>query len=346
MATSNQDDLDPSRARTPEEFMQLLRQARAASGLSIVEIAERARQRGYDLDPVTLARDLDLLPTLPPWQTVTGVLTACGLGGMAIDRWMRVYHDLAAPAQPVAAPPAETAVQEPLDVEPVIVPPLVLATAPATPSRLGPKHFAIAASVLAALIVVPLMLFNLFGSEPDTVAGDQTVPAPRTSQAEPQPSATDEPVVLPSPTEPAAPTTPAPVTTTAKPPVRTSAPPAPLPPPPPPPPADPGVLRSGVVALIGNQGFDLDTGQTEGEPDFYRFNSDTLARSNGSQLADVPGTPTKQSCDALSNRDWDNWVDNLAVGEWLCVHTSERRLARLNITAVGNTLKVAYTVWS
>jgi hypothetical protein len=300
--------------------------------------------RGYDLDAARLAHDLEQ-PTLPPWPTVTGVLAATGLGGMQIDRWMRVYHDLAAPAQPVAAVPeaaAATSLQEPIDVEPVSVPPLVLATDPATPLRLGPRHFAFAAAALAALIVVPLLLFNLFSGEPDTVAAEPTGVAPRTSQAAPpEPSPTDVPVAQPSPTA-AVTTAPAPAPTTAKPPARTIAP----PPPPPPPPADPGVLRSGVVALTGNQGFDLDSGQTDGERDFYRWNEDTLARMNGSQLADVSGAPDKQACQSLSHRDWDNWVDNLTTGEWLCVYTSDRRLARLNITAVGSTLKVAYLVWT
>ena len=349
MATSNQDGLDPTGAQTAAEFMQLLREARSRSGLAFVEVAQRAREKGYDLSSAAVVEALER-SELPDWQVVTGVLAACGYAGMQIDRWMRVYHDLAAPAQPVSAVPATVAaasVQEPIDVEPVSVPPLVLTADPAMPSRLGPKHFAFAATALAALIAVPLLLVNLFGGEPDTVAGEPTGAAPRTSQAAPEPSATDVPVVQPSPTEVVAPTTPAPVTTTVKPPTRTSGPPAPPPPPPPPPPpADPGVLRSGVVALTGNQGFDLDSGQSEGERDFYRWSDDTLARMNGSQLADVSGAPTKQACGALSNRDWDNWVDNLAVGEWLCVYTSDQRLARLNITAIGDTLKVAYTVWT
>jgi len=58
--------------------------------------------RGYDLDAVGLNRAL-ASPTLPAWQVVTGVLAACGMGGMQIDRWMRVYHDLATPVELAAS---------------------------------------------------------------------------------------------------------------------------------------------------------------------------------------------------------------------------------------------------
>jgi len=339
VATSHQDSIDPAGAQTPEAFMELLRQARGASGLSIVEVAERARKRGYDLDPVELARALES-PVLPEWQTVTGVLAACGLGGMQIDRWMRVYHDLAAPAQPVAAVAPETAIPEPMDEAPVSVPPLLLRTEPATPPRLRPRHYAIAAGVLAVLVIFPLMLFALFNDEPDTVSADAASPAPRPIGAPlPAPSPTDVPVAEPSPTEAAAPTTPAPVTTTTRPPTRTT--PPPPPPPPPPSPPDPGVLRSGVVGLTGNGGFDLDS---DGEQDIRRWNDDTLTRLNGSRLEPVSGMPSKQDCQA--EQGWQNWVENLHIGQWLCVYTSDNRYGRLNITAVGDTLKLVYTIWT
>jgi len=339
VATSPLDGLDPTGAQTPEAFMRLLRQARAASGLSIVEIVERARQRGYDLDPIGLTGLLEQ-PTLPGWQTVTGVLTACGLGGMQIDRWMRVYHDLGAPP-PIAPATPPTAVQEFIDEKPVSVPPLVLTTAPATRPRLGNRHFALAAGVLVVLIMVPLLWFTLSNDEPDTVAADATSAAPRVSNPapEPAPSPTDQPVAMPLPTETAAPTAPAPTTT--RPPTRTTAPP---PPPPPPSPADPGVLRSGVVALTGSGGFDLDSGQTAGEQDIYRINGDTLGRMNRGLLEPVSGAPSKQACQA--ERGWETHVGNLQVGQWLCVRTSDGRYGRLNVTAVGDTLKLAYTVWT
>ena len=319
--------------------MQLLQQARAASGLSIVDIAERARQRGYDLDPIDLAQALHS-QTLPNWQTVTGVLTASGLSGMQIDRWMRVYHDLAAPAQPTAPTAPAAAAQEPLDEEPVSVPPLVLTTAPATPARLGPRHLAIAGGVLAALIVVPLVLFALLSGDPDNVAAEVTS-VPRTTEIRPpEPSPSDLTVVQPSPTDVAAPTTPGPAPTTARPPVRTTAP-APRPPSP----ADPGVLRSGVVSLSGNEGFDLDSGQGEGDRDIFRWSNDnTLIRANGSLLEPVSGMPTKQGCQAEEN--WERRVDNLHAGQWLCVRTSDGRYGRINITAVGGMLTLAYTVWT
>ncbi len=348
MATSHQDGLDPTGAQTPEAFMQLLNQARAASGLSIVEIAALARRRGYELDPVGLAQALES-PALPSWQTVTGVLTACGMGGMQIDRWMRVYHDLAAPAQPVVPAVPVTAVQEPVDVEPVSVPPLVLTSAPATPTRFGPRHFAIGAGVLAVLVIVPLLLVGLLDDEPSTVAAEAASSAPRTTTAGalPVPSPSDPPVT-PSPTDVAAPTTPAPVTTTTKPPTRTTSPPPPSPQPPSSPspsPADPGVLRSGVVTLLsGDEGFDLDSGQVEGERDIRRSDGDTLIRMNDALLEPVSGMPSKQACQAEDG--WQTRAGGLQAGQWLCVRTSDGRYGRLNITAVGGELKVAYTVWT
>ncbi|HZM75070.1 MAG TPA: hypothetical protein VFC19_05050 [Candidatus Limnocylindrales bacterium] len=338
MATSRQDGLDPTGAQTPEAFMQLLGQARTESGLSIVEIVERARERGYDLDAVGLNRAL-ASPTLPPWQIVTGVLTACGRSGMQIDRWMRVYHDLATPAQLAAS---VTAVLKPVDVQPVSVPPLVLTPASAKPARLGRRNVAIAAGTLAALIMLPLLLFALSNSEPGTVAAEATTAAPT-------PSSGDWRMAPPWPTGTAAATTPAPVTTTVKPPPRTTAPPSPPPSPSPSPhpspsPANPGVLRSGVVVLTGDQAFDLDSGQPAGVPDIFRLSGNALARLNSSLLEPMSGMPSKPACQA--EQGWETWVGNLRAGQWLCVRTSDNRYGRLNITATGETLKLSYTVWT
>jgi hypothetical protein len=340
VATSDQDGLDPTGAQTPEEFMQLLRQASAASGLSVVEIAQRARMRGYDLDPAGLAEALES-STLPSWQTVTGVLTACGMGGMQIDRWIRVHRDLAEAAQPVVPVEPVTAVQEPIDVAPVSVPPLVLTPVSATPGRFGARHFAIAAGALVVLVMAPLLLFTMFSGEPDPVALEATSAPPRTTAAAPPaPSPSDVPSVQPSPTEPAAaPTTPAPVTPTAKPPPRTSSP----PPSPPSSPADSGVLRSGTVELSGNDGFDLDSGQREGEVDIRRWDNGLLS-VNGWRLARMSGMPGKPACQAVQR--WEYGVGDLQPGQWLCVRTSDSRYGRLNITAVGGTLTLTYTVWT
>jgi hypothetical protein len=46
VAVSRQDGLDPVGAQTPQAFLRLLLLARNESGLSIVEIVERARERG------------------------------------------------------------------------------------------------------------------------------------------------------------------------------------------------------------------------------------------------------------------------------------------------------------
>lgn len=328
--------------------MQLLLQERTESGLSIVEIVERARERGYDLDAVGLNRAL-ASPTLPAWQIVTGVLAACGLGGMQIDRWMRVYHDLATPAQMAASVTAvlKPLDPEPADVQPVSVPPLVLSSPSVKRPRAGRRNFAIAAGALAVLVMLPLLVFALSHGDPGTVGavGAETTSAPpRTANAVPMPSPSDWPTAPPSPT--AAATTPVPMTTTVKPPPRTTAPPPASPSPwpsPSPPPAEPGVHRSGDVTLTGNQAFDLDSGQTQGVLDIYRQSGTTLVRMNRSLLEPMSGMPSKQACQA--EQGWETWVGNLRAGQWLCVRTSDGRYGRLNILTVGDTLRLAYTVW-
>jgi hypothetical protein len=342
-ATSDQDSLDPTGAQTPEAFMQLLRQARADSGLSAAEIADRARKRGYDLDPVALDQALDQ-PTLPAWQTVTGVLSACGLGGMQIDRWMRVYHDLTAPAQPTAPTAPQSPLAELLEEPPVSVPPLVLTTAPAAPSRFGRRHYALAAGALAVLMAVPLVVFAMSGGDPDSDAAEQANAVKRTRPAPGPAPLPSDPVVTPSPTEPGAtPTTPAPATTTTRP---------VLPPPstgpaprPSSSPADSGVLRSGVVELLHQQGFDLDTGQVESESDdVFRWDENTLFSNGDRRLEPVSGMPSKGTCQA--EQGWEFRVNNLQVGQWLCVRTTGGRYARLNVLSLGGAIRMAYTVWT
>jgi hypothetical protein len=287
---------------------------------------------------------------LPPWQVVTGVLAACGLGGLQIDRWMRVYQELATPAQMAAS---VTAVLKPIDapepteVKPAGGPPPVLTPASATstsagPARPGRRNVAIAAAALAAVVMLPLLVFALFNGGPGTVAAEATSAAPPPAVVAPLPSLSDRPVAQLSPTGSSGPTTPVPVRSTVKPP-RTSAPP-PASPRPSPSPADPGVLRTGVAALTGNQAFDLDSGQTTGEHDLYRQSGTTLVRLNKSLLEPMSAMPSKQTCQA--EQGWETWVGNLRTGQWLCVRTSDGRYGRLNITAVGDTLKFAYTVWT
>lgn len=342
MATSDLEGLDPAGAKTPEAFMQLLRQARTDSGLSLVEIADRARKRGYELDPVGLAQALDQ-PTLPSWQVVTGLLTACGLAGMQIDRWMRVYHDFASPAEPVfAAAPMAAPVEEPADVEPVSVPPLLLTTTEHRPARVAPRHLAIAGGVVVVLVMAPLLLFFLLNNEPQGIAAAPTSTPPRTVILAPPPSPTDLPVELsPTPTA-AVPTTPGPVRTTPGPVRTTAAPPPPPPSPNPPSPADPGVFRSGTASLTDFQSVDLDGGGS----DIVRLDDDVLAGTNSARRLELftRGQPTKQDCQGIS--DWERSVNSLDPGDWLCVRTNQNRLGRINISLTGDTLKLSYTIWN
>ncbi len=343
MAKASEDGLDPTGAQTPEAYVQLLLQARARSELSIVEIAQRARERGYDLDPIQTALALRE-PTLPDWQIVVGLLSACGYAGMQIDRWMRVYHDLAGtrPAAPV--PPQPEPEREP---EPIVVPPLVLATPAAGEGGWRRRHTAMATTAAAVLAVLAIVLVNLWGAgEPKVVSGDAP-PAPiPAGPTEPgtTPTPSESPFVTDSPSPAALPSIPAPAATTARPPLRTTAAPAP---PPPPPPQEPGVLRTGTVTLGRDQGIDLDTGQTTTGRDIIAASGDALRSGDfDRRLERVSGQPTKQSCDSIPGNHLERWVDDLAAGQWLCVRTSAGRWARVNVTATGDSLKLAYVVWS
>ena len=90
---------DPGSATTPEDFVELLRDIRADSGLSFWEIQKIAHDHGYDLEPAAMVHALGQ-PVLPAWEIVAGLLVSCGYRGIQIDGWSRVYTALAVRAVP------------------------------------------------------------------------------------------------------------------------------------------------------------------------------------------------------------------------------------------------------
>jgi hypothetical protein len=326
--TVKQSGPDPAGVRTPEEFVELLRHVRGESGLSFWDIQARAYDHGYDLEPAAVVNALGR-PTLPDWQIVVGLLTACGFQGMQIDRWMRVYHALAgAQAQPYPDAPYRDApdAQGQFAQDPVVVPPLPPMTGGRrrAPRGLTYRHGLYLAAAVA-LVAFAVLIANMWGGEPDPVAAPAV--GPQTPDASQTPAGV-EPAATPATAQ----------TTPAAPPARTTAPPAG--------PA-PGVLRSGTVTLASGQGVDLDTGQPNGDLDIVAPSGTALATGDHvKRLMRMSSTPSRQTCESLNAGQLGRDVTGLAAGQWLCVRTSTGRWARVNVTATGTSLKLAYTVWT
>lgn len=114
-----------------------------------------------------------------------------------------------------------------------------------------------------------------------------------------------------------------------------------------PPPADPGVLRTGTLTLTDGQSVDLETGAFSGDLDIVAFGGAGLKASDRKRrLERMPSMPTKQTCQSLKPGQLDRNANKLAAGQWLCVHTSSGRWARVSVTATGSSLKLAYAVWT
>jgi Ricin-type beta-trefoil lectin domain-like len=96
---------DPSTARTPAEYVALLRQVRDRSGLSYRRIQRRAEAAGETLPASTLATMLGR-STLPREELVIALLRACGAAPDEIDRWVEARRDI---ASNTAVPPSNAA---------------------------------------------------------------------------------------------------------------------------------------------------------------------------------------------------------------------------------------------
>ena len=90
-------NIDPSSARTAEDFVMLLRQARAMSQLTFWQLEEAANAAGHELEPTMLAETLGLA-ALPDETLVTALLAACGYPPEQVDHWLAVRDRLASAA--------------------------------------------------------------------------------------------------------------------------------------------------------------------------------------------------------------------------------------------------------
>jgi hypothetical protein len=92
-------DLRPEAARTPGEYVALLRRLRKLSSLTYREISERAEVVGDVLPTSTLATMLGR-NTLPREQLVAALVRACGLGPGEVERWLDVRRQLVSDEMP------------------------------------------------------------------------------------------------------------------------------------------------------------------------------------------------------------------------------------------------------
>ncbi|GAA1681646.1 hypothetical protein GCM10009830_30990 [Glycomyces endophyticus] len=81
------DGLDPSSAGSAPQLVALLRELRAASGLSIREVSRRARDRGDWLPTSTLAAVLNR-DAVPRAEVVAALVRACGGDEATVETWL------------------------------------------------------------------------------------------------------------------------------------------------------------------------------------------------------------------------------------------------------------------
>ncbi|SDZ15622.1 Tetratricopeptide repeat-containing protein [Amycolatopsis xylanica] len=105
----------PEAARTPADFVGLLRRMRDRSGLSMRLIERRAAALGHSLPPSTLATMLGR-DSLPRERLITALLRACGEDQAAVARWIEVRRRLAGGGT-VTPPMAGALRQLPMDIE-------------------------------------------------------------------------------------------------------------------------------------------------------------------------------------------------------------------------------------
>ncbi|GIH04159.1 hypothetical protein Rhe02_22260 [Rhizocola hellebori] len=199
--------------------------------------------------------------------------------------------------------------------EPAIEPPPPR-RGPAAASRWTYRHGLLIAAA-AAVVTLALLVVSRWDTTP--VAGPAS---PSTAPA----SGTEAPSAKTSPAQQAVAATQPPPTTA---------------------PAPSAALRTATATLASGQGVDLDTGQASGDLDIVADSGTSLkAADHGKRLERMSGMPSQQACQSLSTARLDRDITGLAPGQWLCVHTSGGRWARLNITGTGEAITVSYLVWT
>ncbi|MGW3009513.1 RICIN domain-containing protein [Streptomyces sp. NPDC001219] len=104
---------DPRRARTPGEFVLVMRAMKDLSGLTYRQLAVRAEERGDVLPASTLAGTLSR-GSLPRSEVVEAFVRACGGSPADVERWLGAYRDLAR-GGPHATAPEDTPVVDGID---------------------------------------------------------------------------------------------------------------------------------------------------------------------------------------------------------------------------------------
>ncbi|PJI99820.1 helix-turn-helix protein [Streptomyces sp. 2333.5] len=99
---------DPRRARTPAEFVLVMRAMKDRSGLTYRQLAVRAEGRGDVLPASTLAGTLSR-GSLPRPEVVEAFVRACGGSPDDVERWLGAHHDLTH-GDPHATTPEDTSV--------------------------------------------------------------------------------------------------------------------------------------------------------------------------------------------------------------------------------------------
>ena len=321
--------IDPGSARTAEDYVMLLRQARAMSELTYWDLEQRADAAGHRLEPAVLAETLGRA-ALPDEELVVALLRACGHDDEQIERWLSVRARLDSPEL----------VDEPTVLSTVlstVLPPAHPTTGSASrprhllrrpgqgarrapTSRLRPLAITIAAVLAVAVIGIGSVAVIVSAINDGDDAGGPPVYAPGASPntaTAPQPTSTD--TSSPAPTPSAGPTAPP-----------SSAPPLPA-----------GVLRIGTATLQTGQSLDLDGGGSDADIIVYDAGDSIRAGPSSRHFAPQP-TASKQAC---ASADYQKTVQGLTAGQGVCVRTDKGYFAHITVTRTAP-LSFGYVVWS
>jgi hypothetical protein len=114
-----------------------------------------------------------------------------------------------------------------------------------------------------------------------------------------------------------------------------------------------GVLSSGRLTMREQDHADLEHGRINnaGDYDIY-FVRDTVGASvYGAFVAPVQSTPARADCEAAlaGRRDPYEYISQVGVGSWVCVHTLNGHLAAVQIVSYQDTtplqLVITFTTW-
>jgi hypothetical protein len=114
-----------------------------------------------------------------------------------------------------------------------------------------------------------------------------------------------------------------------------------------------GVLASGQLTMYDEDHADLEHGRINNAGDFdIYFGGDTIGASvYGAFLAPVQSTPGRADCAAAlaARRDPHEFISQLGIGSWVCVHTLNGHVAAIQVVSHQDTtphqLVINFTTW-